>query len=186
MKQDILSIQPGGHTHPNSKATSYRDVRGGIWTPPQNDGRHVDGGHARGGHSAQLSRDCQLHGTLPLLCDSAQRARDVRLLSCDGLLRVLTCGSSCELFHPVYLEDAVGSGHICSPLKYYLIDRGRDSCAKIQQGDGNLGCGESTLQLEREGAGLGGADIGPAASIFQTEHFGSVPIRLRVQHGCKA
>ena len=36
----------------------------------------------------QLSRDCQLHGTLPLLCDYAQRARDVRRLSCDGLLLV--------------------------------------------------------------------------------------------------
>src|SRR4029079_12365450 len=113
-------------THlPKTIATSsYHDVRGGIWTPPQNDGRHVDGGHARDGHSAQLSRDCQLHGTLPLLCDSAPRARYVRLLSCDGLLLVLTCGSSCELFLPVYPEDAVGSGHIGSPLKYYLIDRG--------------------------------------------------------------
>ena len=77
-------------------ATSYRDVRGGIWSPPQNDGRHADGGHARGGHSAPLSRDCQLQDTLPLLCDSAQRARDVRLLSCDGLLLALTWGSSLD------------------------------------------------------------------------------------------
>ena len=29
----------------------------------------------------------------------------------------LTCGSSCALLLPVYPEDAVGFGHICSPLK---------------------------------------------------------------------
>ena len=48
--------------------------------------------------------------------------RYVRLLSCDGLLHILTCGSSCELLLPVYPEDTVRSGHNCSQLKYDLAE----------------------------------------------------------------
>ena len=60
--------------------TSCHDVRGGIWRLQQHDGQYTNGGRARGGHRA----------TLPLLCNPARPAHDVRLLSDDGLLVVLT------------------------------------------------------------------------------------------------
>jgi hypothetical protein len=100
----------------------------------------------------------------------------VACLCCHGLLLVDGSRQYAEKTASGLVRIAQCQNGICQTA-------GRDACTKIQQEDGNLGRSGSTHKLERGAAGLGAADIGPASSNFQTEHFGSVPIRLRVQHG---
>src|SRR5215813_10319653 len=74
----------------NASSTSCRDARDGILSLPCGDEVPVDGVRVQHEHGAPLSRDCRPHDVSLLPYDGEPRAHDVRRLSYDVLLLVLT------------------------------------------------------------------------------------------------
>ena len=85
----VFSDLDGGF-FPNAASSSCRDARDGILLPPRGDEVPVDGVRVQHEHGAPLSRDCRPHDVSLLPYDGEPRARDVRQLSHDVPLLVLT------------------------------------------------------------------------------------------------
>lgn len=81
----------------------------------------------------------------------------------------------------------MGSGHICSLLKYYLVDRRtlflhEDSVGRREPKD----LVDQLFYLSERRLARALLILAQPHQYFQTELFGSVSIQPKVQHGCVA